>query len=185
MSNIKVHGSNTSTATLRVVAALHEKQLDFQFVFVNLRTASQKQPSFLSLNGTPLIHKDLKQTAILGAWMEAEAHQFDIPGSALVWELMYKNKIYGQPPKPSIVEENEAKLASVLDVYEARLANSKYVSGDSFTLADLHHLPILHLLMGTKEKKLIDERPRVSAWAKDILARPSWEKTIAMWDKVY
>ncbi|KAL2945458.1 Glutathione S-transferase, partial [Bienertia sinuspersici] len=154
MSSIKVHGSNTSTATLRVVAALHEKQLDFQFPFGQV-------PAFedgdLQLFGNTTHTQRSEANSILGAWMEAEAHQFDIPGSALVWELMYKNKIYGQPPKPSIVEENEAKLASVLDVYEARLANSK--------------------------RKTIDERPRVSAWAKDILARPSWEKTIAMWDK--
>ena len=39
----------------------------------------------------------------------------------------------------TIVEENEAKLAKVLDVYEKRLAQSKYLGGDYFTLADLHH----------------------------------------------
>lgn len=214
---MKVHGSNTSTATLRVVATLHEKQLDFDFVFVNLRTGSHKEKPFLSLNpfgqvpafedgdlqlfesraitkyiasayddnGTPLIYKDPKQMAILGVWMEVEALQFDIAGSALVWELFYKNSIYGQPPDAAVVEENEKSLANVLDVYEGRLGKSKYLGGDSFTLADLHHLPIVHLLMDTKEKKHFDERPHVSAWSKDILSRPSWQKAIAMWKQVY
>lgn len=88
--------------------------------------------------------------------------------------------MFGLQTDNAAVEENEAKLAKVLDVYEARLAQSKYLAGDSFTSADLLHLPTMHYLMGTKVKALFEERPHVSAWSKDILARPSWEKTLAL-----
>ncbi|MGV7400595.1 glutathione binding-like protein, partial [Mycobacterium kansasii] len=76
---------------------------------------------------------------------EVEAHQFDPVASKLAWELFYKG-LFGMETDTAVVEENEAKLAKVLDVYEAHLSQSKYLAGDSFTLADLHHLPALHYL---------------------------------------
>ncbi|XP_057549146.1 glutathione S-transferase-like [Amaranthus tricolor] len=208
---IKVHGSPMSTATLRVVAAVHEKELEYEFVTIDMKSGAHKQPPFISLNpfgqvpaledgdlklfesraitkyiaynyenkGTSLVHKDGKQMAELTVWMEVEAHQFDPVGSKLVWELIIKN-LFGMQSDDAVVEENEAKLAKVLDIYESRLSNSKYIAGDSFTLADLHHLPVLQYLMGTKVKNLFDERAHVSAWAKDILGRPSWAKALAL-----
>ncbi|KAH9615626.1 hypothetical protein KSS87_011779 [Heliosperma pusillum] len=208
---VKVHGSPISTATLRAVVALYEKEIDFEFVTVDMKSGAHKHPQFLALNpfgqvpaledgdikvfesraitkyiasayeskGTPLLCKDKKQIANLAIWSEVEAHQFDPVASKLAWELFYKG-LFGMQTDAAAVEENEAKLVKVLDVYEARLAQSKYLAGDSFTLADLQHLPALHYLSGTKVKSLFDERPHVSAWCKDILARPSWEKSLAL-----
>ena len=129
--------------------------------------------------GTPLIYKEGKPMAELAVWMEVEAHQFEPVASKLAWELVYK-KMFGMESDPAAVKEHETKLATVLDVYEVRLSKHKYLAGDSFTLADLHHLPALHYLTGTQAKKLFDERAHVSAWVKDILARPAWAKTIAL-----
>ncbi|KAJ8434428.1 hypothetical protein Cgig2_002630 [Carnegiea gigantea] len=208
---IKVHGSPISTATFRVVAAVHEKELEYEFVPVDMKSGAHKHPDFLALNpfgqvpaledgdiklfesraitkylaytyenkGTPLIYKEGKQMAELAVWMEVEAHQFDPVASKLAWELVYK-KMFGMEADAAAVQEHETKLAKVLDVYEAQLSKCKYLAGDSFTLADLHHLPVMHYLMGTQAKKLFDERPHVSAWSKDILARPAWEKSIAL-----
>jgi len=72
----------------------------------------------------------------------------------------------------AVVEENEAKLAKVLDIYESRLAHPTYLTFECFTLADLHHLPAVRYLLGTEGKKLFDSRPHVSAWVADITARP-------------
>ncbi|KAL9235777.1 hypothetical protein vseg_010513 [Gypsophila vaccaria] len=209
---IKVHGNPMSTATLRVLAALHEKQLDFEFVPVDMRAGAHKQEPFLSLNpfgqvpaledgdvklfesraitkylaytyeneGTPLVNHDKNQLAAQFIWSEVEAHQFDPVGSKLGWELVYKVVLFGLETDMAVVEENEAKFVKVLDIYEARLSVSKYLGGDAFTLADLHHLPLLKYLMGTQVKTLFDERPHLSAWCKDILSRPAWEKTLAM-----
>ena len=99
-----------------------------------------------------------------------EVHQFDPPASKLSWELAYK-PFCGMTTDQAVVEENETKLGKVLDVYEARLAMSKYLVGDCFTLAHLHHLPSLRYLMGTRAKELFQSRPHVSAWVADITAR--------------
>ena len=129
--------------------------------------------------GTQLIYQDSKKMAITSVWMEVEAQQCDPAASKLGWELAIK-PLLGMSTNIAVVEENEANLAKVLDVYESRLAQSKYLGGDCFTLADLHHLPTLHYLFGTQVKKLFDSRPHVSAWVADITARPAWLKVLAL-----
>lgn len=47
---MKVYSLPMSTNTVRVIAALNEKGLDYELVIVDLRTGAHKQPSFLALN---------------------------------------------------------------------------------------------------------------------------------------
>ncbi|PNX83131.1 glutathione S-transferase-like protein [Trifolium pratense] len=129
--------------------------------------------------GTKLTISDSKKMAIMWMWSEVESLHFDQAASKLVWELGIK-PLFGAPLDPKIVEENEAKLDSILSVYEKRLSESKYLGGECFTLVDLHHLPSLHYLMKSQIKKLFESRPYVSAWVADITARPAWAKVIAM-----
>ncbi|MED6198394.1 hypothetical protein PIB30_065936 [Stylosanthes scabra] len=130
--------------------------------------------------GTQLIvTNDSKKMAIINVWLEVESQQYEQTASKLLWELHYKS-LFGIPTDPKAVEEYEAKFSVVLGIYEKRLSESKYLAGDSFTLADLHHLPSLHFLMPTRVKKLVESLPRVSAWVADITARPSWSKVTSM-----
>lgn len=129
--------------------------------------------------GTPLIVPDSKKMAILSVWTEVEVQKFDPAASKLTFELAIKPML-GLVTDFAVVEEFEAKLGIVLDVYETRLGRSKYLGGDCFSLADLHHLPTTHYLMGTQAKKLFECRPNVSAWVADITARPAWKKVVAM-----
>ena len=50
MAAIKVHGSLISTATTRVLTTLYEKDLEFEFVAVDMRAGEHKEEHFLSLN---------------------------------------------------------------------------------------------------------------------------------------
>ncbi|CAO2824432.1 unnamed protein product [Amaranthus hypochondriacus] len=208
---IKIYGMPISGCTQRVLAAAHEKNLDYELVIVDLRKHQQKEPSFFSLNpfgqvpvfqdgdlkliesraitryiaytyegqGTPLIFKDNKQMAHLTVAMEIEAHQFESIAIKLAMELAYKGYM-GLPCDDAIVDEYEPKFAKVLDIYEAYLSKNKYVAGDTFSLGDVHHMPALQTLSGTKIKKMFEERPHVNAWREEILARPSWQKCMAM-----
>ncbi|XP_022899091.1 glutathione S-transferase-like [Olea europaea var. sylvestris] len=208
---IKVHGLPFSIATQRVLVTLAEKELDYEFVYIDLATGQQKTEDFVKLHpfgqvpvledgdltlfesraiaqyiahtyadkGNPLITSNPKKMAILSVWTEVEAQRFDPQAYKLAYELVIK-PILGRTTDEAIVTEHEGKLAEVLDVYEAHLTQSKYLGGDSFTLADLHHLPVINYLMGSKIKALFDARPHVSAWCADILARPAWQKIIAL-----
>ncbi|KAJ7977536.1 Glutathione S-transferase [Quillaja saponaria] len=59
--------------------------------------------------GTQMISQDPKKMAIIGVWLEVEAHQFDPAASKLTWELGIKH-LLGMPTDPAVVEENETKL---------------------------------------------------------------------------
>lgn len=107
-----------------------------------------------------------------------ESHQFGDPAGDLVFQLLILPMIGGTTDQ-AIVEKQAEKLAKVLDVYEARLAANKYLAGGEFTLADLNHLPCMHLLLKTSKADLITARPRVNAWWEDISSRPGWKKTAA------
>ncbi|XP_027367959.1 glutathione S-transferase-like [Abrus precatorius] len=211
MATIKVHGTPLSPAVMRVTATLYEKELEFEFVHIDMKNGEHKKEPFISLNpfgkvpafedgdlklfesraisqyiaheyadkGTELISNDSKKMAIIRLWLEVESQNFDQPASKLSWELRFK-PMFGIPTDPAAVEENEGKLGTVLDVYEKRLSESKYLGGDCFSLADLHHIPPIHSLMNTESKKLFESRPHVSAWVADITARPAWSKVIAM-----
>nr|KJB21442.1 hypothetical protein B456_004G141800 [Gossypium raimondii] len=94
----------------------------------------------------PLLPGFNKTMAVLELWKKVEAHQFNPPSTKLVFELRYKPH-FG--------------MTIFLDVYEAHLAESKYLACDHFTLVDLHYLP----------NKLFDSKPYVSTWVADITSR--------------
>ncbi|GAV89457.1 GST_C domain-containing protein/GST_N domain-containing protein [Cephalotus follicularis] len=210
MATMKVHGNVGSTATARVLTCLYEKDLEFEFVHVDLRSGEHTKEPYLSLNpfaqvpafedgdlklfesraitqylahdyankGTQLICPG-RQMAILSVWLEVEAHQFHPPSSKLVSELAVK-PMFGMVADTAVVEENEAKLGQVLDVYETRLSQSKYLAGDTYSLADLHHLPNFLYLKGSRSMQLFDSRPHVKAWVDAITSRPAWSKLLAL-----
>ncbi|KAH6811143.1 glutathione S-transferase 6 [Perilla frutescens var. frutescens] len=128
--------------------------------------------------GTPLISEDPKKMGIIGVWLEVETQRFDAAGQKLSFEILIK-PMKGMTTDDAVVEQLQAQLAGVLDVYEARLAQSKYLGGDDYSLADLHHIPIIANLQKTKVKALFDARPCVAAWAAALLARPAWQKVTA------
>ncbi|KAJ8620599.1 hypothetical protein MRB53_029128 [Persea americana] len=214
MAGLTLHGDVFSTATMRALVCLKEKELDFEFVPINMGAGEHKKEPFILLNpfgqvpaleagdlslfesraitkcishrhaskGTELIYRESKKMATVAVWMEVEAHQFDPEASNLVWELVFKPML-GMTTDPGVVGASTEKLGRVLDVYETRLGHSKYLAGESFTLADLHHLPCIHYLMTAQVKDLFVSRTRVSAWCQDIMARPAWAKVLEMQKK--
>ncbi|OVA14842.1 Glutathione S-transferase [Macleaya cordata] len=126
--------------------------------------------------GTDLFrHDKLEEAAMVGVWIEVESQQFSPPMCTIIYQYFITH-FHGKTPDQSIIDENLKKLGAVLDVYEARLTNSKFLACNSFTLADLHHLPYIYYLMKTPWADLISSRPHVKAWWEDISARPAFVK---------
>ncbi|XP_010259661.1 PREDICTED: glutathione S-transferase F13 [Nelumbo nucifera] len=126
--------------------------------------------------GTDLLRLDnLKEAALVNVWLEVEAQQFNPPISALVYQRMF-SPLFGGTPDEKVIEANAEKLGKVLDVYEERLSKSKYLAGDFYSLADLHHLSYTYYLMKNPEANLINSRPHVKAWWEDISSRPAFRK---------
>ncbi|RZC53342.1 hypothetical protein C5167_012199 [Papaver somniferum] len=127
--------------------------------------------------GTDLFrHGNIQEAAMVGVWIEVESQHFNPPSFAIIYE-MFVGPLFGHTIDQSVVNMNIAKLDKVRDVYEARLSTFKYLACDSFSLADLHHLPNIYYLMKiTPCADLINSRAHVKAWWEDISARPSFVK---------
>ncbi|KAJ0099383.1 hypothetical protein Patl1_20983 [Pistacia atlantica] len=126
--------------------------------------------------GPNLLGKTLEERALVDQWLEVEAHNFNDLVYTMVLQLVVLPRM-GQPGDLALVHSCEQKLEKVLDIYEQRLSNSKYLAGESFTLADLTHLPGTRYLMNeAKMGHLITERKHINAWWEDISSRPAWKK---------
>ncbi|KAJ8512332.1 hypothetical protein OPV22_002766 [Ensete ventricosum] len=128
-----------------------------------------------ALSGTGFL-----QRASIEQWLQAEAVSFEPPSSALVFQLAFAPALH-IPPDEELIKQNEEKLSKVLDIYNSRLGESEYLTGDTFTLADLSHLPNSHYLtMSERGRKLFATRGNVARWSTAISARPSWKQVVEM-----
>ncbi|THU73426.1 hypothetical protein C4D60_Mb04t22720 [Musa balbisiana] len=198
MTMLKVFGQPAATDVARVLTCLFEKDLQFQIVRIDSFKGEHKVPEFLRLQANSrdicrhiskkyedkgnkaLSGTGFLQRASIEQWLEAEAVSFEPPSSALVFQLTFAPALH-MPPDEELIQQNEEKLSKVLDIYNSRLGESEYLTGDTFTLADLSHLPNSHYLtMSERGRKLFETRGNVTRWCTAISARPSWKQVVEM-----
>lgn len=126
--------------------------------------------------GPDLLGATLEEKAMVDQWIEIEAHNFNDLVYTLVLQLLVLPRM-GKRSNLDVVHTCEEKLEKVMDVYEERLSKRSYLAGNSFSLADLSHLPGIRFLIDeAKMEHLVTERKNVCAWWKDISSRPAWKK---------
>lgn len=127
-------------------------------------------------SGTDLIrHESLEEAALVKVWTEVESQQYHPAICPIIYEFFGK-PVQGVEPDQAVIDANLEKLEKVLDVYETKLSSTKYLAGDFYSLADLHHFPYTFYLMKTPWGSLINDRPHVKAWWEDITSRPALNK---------
>ncbi|PIN18014.1 Glutathione S-transferase [Handroanthus impetiginosus] len=120
------------------------------------------------------------EKASIDQWVEAEGQSFNPPISVLLFQLAFAPRMKIKQDE-NLIQENETKLAKVLDVYDKTLGESKYLAGDDFTLADLSHLPSTHYLLNSTDRgELFMSRKNVERWWGEISGRESWKKVVEM-----
>ncbi|XP_028765930.1 glutathione S-transferase [Neltuma alba] len=117
--------------------------------------------------------------ASIDQWLEAEGQSFNPPSSVLVFQLAFAPRMKIKQDEGAI-NLNGEKLAKVLDVYDRRLGESRFLAGDEFSLADLSHLPNTQYLMSTEKGELFTSRKNVSRWWSEISTRDSWKQVVDM-----
>ncbi|CAL4910335.1 unnamed protein product [Urochloa decumbens] len=129
------------------------------------------KPELLGLGGGG----GLEQSAMVDVWLEVEAHQHEPAAGAIVMECLI-TPLLGGAPDQAAVDENAGKLRRVLEAYEARLSRSRYLAGDSVSVADLSHFPLMRYFMATEHAALVEALPHVRAWWEELAARPAARK---------
>ncbi|OEL38890.1 hypothetical protein BAE44_0000091 [Dichanthelium oligosanthes] len=121
-----------------------------------------------------LLGKDALERASVEQWLHNEEHAFNPPSRALYCHLAF----------PLDEEDRDdlgmhtRKLEEVLEVYEQRLSDSRFLAGNEFTLADLVHLPNSHCITASEFIYLYDSRKNVSRWWDEISNRKSWQQVL-------
>ena len=78
--------------------------------------------------------------ASIDQWIEAEGQSFNPLSSTLVFQLAFAPRMNIKQDKV-VIKQNEEKLSKVLDIYEKRLREARFLAGDEFSLVNLSHLP--------------------------------------------
>ncbi|RLN24293.1 putative glutathione S-transferase GSTF1 [Panicum miliaceum] len=133
-------------------------------------------------DGTTLLRDgDLQGSALVDAWLDVEALQYE-PALHAVFVQHRVVPALGGTPDEKVIGESVEKLRKVLKVYEAWLGERRYLAGDAVSLADLSHFPYTHYFMGMPYAAVFDAFPRVRAWWQELVARPAVQKVAAMMD---
>jgi len=201
---LKLYGSPKSPWFRLVVTILHEKQVPFEHVAVDLSKGENKTPEYLAKQpfgqvpcldddgfivyesraicyyiaskypdqGTPLLPTGLQANALYQQAVSVEAFHFNSHALSAAREIFSK-KGQGLTPDQSVVDKHVADLSSKLDVYDNILSKQKYLVGNEITLVDFFHLPIGSAL-GFLGINVIQSKPNVARWFKDVSSRDSW-----------
>ncbi|KAF8072245.1 glutathione S-transferase [Lyophyllum atratum] len=202
---LKLYGASISTCVRRVAAVLLEKQVPFELIAVDFAKGEHKSPEFLEKQpfgqmpyidddgfilyesraiaryiaakyadqGTKLIPTGLKENALFEQACSIEQSNFDASASGAVFEKVFKPR-HGLTTDQAVFDEHLKKLDAKLDAYDVILSKQKYLAGDELTLADLFHLPYGALLEAAGSN-IMETKPNVARWFKDISSRPSWQ----------
>jgi len=202
---LKLYGSSHSPPSRLVAAILHEKQVPFEMVEVDFEKDIkspkylQVQPfgqvpsidddgfilyeskaiahylaSKYPNQGTPLLPTELQANALFHQAASVSIHNFSVHAEKIVFELYYKPALLKKPTNQEVVDSSLNELGKKLDVYDQILSKQKYVAGDEITLADFYHIPYGELL-AVAGSNIIETRPNVAKWFKEITSRPSWQ----------
>lgn len=125
-----------------------------------------------SLYGTDILSK-----ANIDQWVETDGQTFGPPSGDLVHDLLFSSV----PVDEALIKKNVDKLAKVLDIYEQKLGQTRFLAGDEFSFADLSHLPNGDYLVNSTDKGyLFTSRKNVNRWWTEISYRESWKKVLEM-----
>ncbi|KAG6556923.1 hypothetical protein Mapa_001338 [Marchantia paleacea] len=150
--------------------------IDGELTLFESRAIARTFASKYADQGTALYGSTPQEEALVEQWLEVEAQHYDSAISKIVYNLLFYPK-FGLPCDHGVVANQMAKFEAVLDVYDKRLSESKYLAGDFFSLADLSHITDTHYFIHIAHKGAVfDSRPHVKAWIADLFARPTTQK---------
>lgn len=211
MVKLLVYGSKIATCTQRVLILLEELNLKYDLRELDLLRDQHKDPRYLALqpfgkvpavvygdhklfesrailryiakNNTDDLDLTLDDSVYVDMWLEVESQNFNPVISKYIVEKVFKQwKNPEAVPDEAVLSQALEEFGKVLDVYEKRLSESKYVGGDSFSIADIAHLPYLHMFVncGDENKKFLKKYPHAYKWYKRMLMRESVKDVLGL-----
>ncbi|CAG8742450.1 4846_t:CDS:2 [Funneliformis caledonium] len=126
---------------------------------------------------TILIPTDLQKAALVNQFISVGYSYFSDPAKKLISQE-FNEKHEGVAKDPEVVKEACEELNKVFDIYEKLLEGKDYLAGE-FSLADILHSTIMQCIVHFGHGDLIENRPNISKWWKNLSERECWKSTIA------
>lgn len=211
MVKLVVYGNKIATCTQRVLILLEELNLKYELRELDLMKGHQKDPRYLTLqpfgkvpavvygdyklfesrsilryiakNNTDDTDLTLNGNPYVDMWLEVESQNFNPPISKYIYEKVFKK--WKDPEAASdeaVLSQALDELSAVFEVYEKRLLESKYIGGNAFSIADISHIPYLHMFVniGEENKKFVKKYPHVYKWYKRMLMKDSVKEVLTI-----
>jgi len=204
MVKLVVYGSPVATCTQRVLILLEELQLKYNLQEVNLLKGEHKDSKYLFLqpfgkvpsvrydndilfesrtilryiakNNSDDIDLTLGDSVYVDMWLEAESQNFNPIISKFAYEKIFKKWFDSDAEiDDKVVNQSVTELEKIFEVCEKRLEKSKYIGGDSFSIADISYIPYLYLFAtaGSEYKQVLKKYHLVYKWYKKLISRES------------
>ena len=200
---IELWGSSTPNVQ-KVILALEELKTPYKMIYVDLLTHEETAPKFATLthNRKAPVIVDLdgpggepltvwESGAILFYLAEKFGRLFPDDGAGryhtmqwLMFQMSGIGPMFGQhvhftryaPDQEYSRSRYTTELKRLYDVVERRLAESRYLAGDEYTIADIATWPVIQNLefRGVRGEDL----PNVVRWADEISRRPAVVRTL-------
>jgi len=190
-----------------VAATLKEKEVPFELISVDIPNGENKTPEYLAKHpfgqipcidddgfilyeskaisyyiaskyasqGTPLLPTGIEANALYQQAVFVEFSHYHQHGLAAAREVFNKQR-QGLTPDKEVYEKHITELSGKLDVYDKILSKQKYLLGNEISLVDFYHLPV-GMMVGRTGSDVIQSKPNVARWYKDVSSRDSWAST--------
>jgi len=125
--------------------------------------------------GQTLYPTDAVKRAHVNQWLLWKASHWGHALGTLVWENMLKGMFGMGAPNEYAVAGAMQQAGTLCGVLDAQLAKTKWVCGDSQTLADLAIAPVLMYMAPAKLP--IEQHSNIMRWFREIQATEAWKQT--------
>jgi glutathione S-transferase len=202
---MKIYGNPMSTCTRKVLMTIAEKGGSAELVTVDLGKQEQKSAEHVArhpfgvvpvldddgfviyesraiiryldhrLEGQDLTPSDTRERARMDQWMQIEQSYLTPNLMQILYNTLFA-KMFGRPVDKDALAKGKAGTEKALDVLEKHLeSGTKYLAGDTFSLAEITWMPYLEYLFPAEHGDLINSRARTKAWWETISSRPTWK----------
>ncbi|MFG0382244.1 glutathione S-transferase family protein [Pseudomonas sp. zbq_18] len=202
---IELYSANTPNG-LKVPIALEELGVDYRLIKVDLSKGEQRRPAFLALNangripllvdldGPGALPLNLAESgAILlylaqkhGALLPQDPREYQRAMEYLFLQAASVGPMFGQAgwflraapePVPLAIERYRNESLRLTGLLDARLAQSPWLAGETYSIADIMHF--CWLRMADYAGVNLDTFPHVGAWIARISTRPPVQRALA------
>jgi glutathione S-transferase len=199
---LKIHGNPGSTCTRKVLMTLAETQTPYEFTVVDFAKGEHKSPGHVKRQpfgrvpaleddgfemfesramcryvnrkaGGHLIPDELRAYARVEQWISIETSEF----SAHAMKFIYQG-VFGRPQEAAVLDAAGKALETTCSAMDRQLAQSPFIAGDTFTLADICFMPYVEYGMVTPAKDIFAKHRHFAAWWSKVSERPTWRKVI-------